>query len=137
MRVSSSEPDKDIVFWNASTGEGYAFDDHACPLRVGTIASQDNIWANIQESDNPYEMNFNLADPKSWRPFFSAKYPKSQMETCQIQQLEYTPPNTEFLEQLERQILNTLKVFEPFSLKKKKYSFNLFEKWFRLMFKFK
>ena len=109
MRVSNTDPERDIVFWNASTGEGYAHDDHGCPLRVGTIASQDNIYANIQESDFPYEMNFNLNDPNSWRPFFSAKYPLPHGETCQIPNLEYTPPDTEFLERLERQIHQTIK----------------------------
>ena len=109
MRVKLSNPKEDIVFWNASTGEGFAVDDETCPLRIGTIVNQDNIWVNIQSTDDPSHMEFKLSDPNCFKCFFDAKYPKGQMETCQIPVLEYTIPDELYLEQLERQILNTLK----------------------------
>jgi hypothetical protein len=36
------------------------------------VASQYNMWANIQPYTEPWRMNFNFDDPTSWSPFFTS-----------------------------------------------------------------
>ena len=45
-----------------------------CPLKkVHTIISDENIWVNIQNTDYPVLMSFDLDNKKYWQPFFDGK----------------------------------------------------------------
>jgi len=45
-----------------------------CPLKkVHTIISDENIWVNIQKTDYPVLMSFDLENKKYWQPFFDGK----------------------------------------------------------------
>ena len=87
-----------IEFWNALTGECFAFRqnfgsdgflgfgkvtaslnshviDPMLPLRrIYTLVSQDNVYANKQEYDNPIFMDFDLKNARCWKPFFDSRY---------------------------------------------------------------
>lgn len=78
----------------------YRVQDPVCPMkRVFFIVASDNIYANIQKSDFPVLMNFNITDAKSWKPLFKdaaerAVYFRTadDIKTYQETPLAYTPP---------------------------------------------
>lgn len=43
-----------------------------CQLKgIGCIIGGDNIWANIQEFEDPTLLTFDLKNTKAWKPFFN------------------------------------------------------------------
>ncbi|XP_063726786.1 coiled-coil and C2 domain-containing protein 2A-like isoform X2 [Symsagittifera roscoffensis] len=72
--------------WNPSTGSSYATSDPFCPLlSVGTLISNSNVYANVQAFDEPYRVDFNVADEKKWRPFFGAKFKPENLPLASVQ----------------------------------------------------
>jgi coiled-coil and C2 domain-containing protein 2A len=46
--------------------------DAICQLKqVGCIIGQDNVWANVQEFDDPALISFDLDNEKEWKPFLN------------------------------------------------------------------
>lgn len=73
--------------------------DAICQLKsVGCIISRDNVWANVQEFDDPALLNYDINDAKCWRPFFTnsnrSKYfaNGALIESEQITELRYMKP---------------------------------------------
>lgn len=99
---------EDCQLWNAHTGRVYTLDDTSCPLTsVGCVFNDKNIWANIQKSAEPQLVNWELFDPKLWRPFFSRKggYPEPQYATSvQVAQLRYRRTAEEYRLNVEREV---------------------------------
>jgi coiled-coil and C2 domain-containing protein 2A len=86
-----------VELWNPMRGEAYFFgrddntervlgciaissgfkmnkrmNDAICQLKaVGCVIGRDNIWANVQEFDDPGLMTFDLEDGKAWKSFFT------------------------------------------------------------------
>lgn len=59
-----------------SVSRGFRMDkrpnDAICQLRsVGCVISHDNIWANVQDYEDPGLVNFNIDEKKNWKPFFT------------------------------------------------------------------
>ncbi|KAL4448733.1 hypothetical protein ABPG74_012822 [Tetrahymena malaccensis] len=88
-----------VEIWNPSTGEPFVMTtelkgttfmcftigknkqsviqryDKACPLYdVGCVIDEKNIYANIQPSGAPGQIEWNIENPKLWRPFLTDKY---------------------------------------------------------------
>lgn len=110
-----------VELWNPMKGEAYFFgrqevmdkigcinisrgfrmdiriNDATCQLQtVGCIIGSDNVWANVNENDDPSLMDFNLANSKFWKPFFTkanfVKYfPGNEIMTIQPP-IKYMPP---------------------------------------------
>ena len=52
--------------------------DPTCPLRkVHTVISDENVWVNIQKTDYPLLMSFDLTNTKHWEPFLDEKKRKT------------------------------------------------------------
>ena len=50
--------------------------DPICPLRqIHTVVGENNVWVNIQKSDYPLLMNFNFANAKAWKKFYTTDTP--------------------------------------------------------------
>ncbi|KAL3674077.1 hypothetical protein V7S43_000027 [Phytophthora oleae] len=104
------------VLWNASTGVGYAVSDPHCPLRdVSLVVSSKNIFANVQpltvaSVGGTYGFNWEFEiNLKCWKPFFTAKnifLPPS----VQRRELVYSETPPEFVERMERELRETLKL---------------------------
>ena len=48
--------------------------DAICQLKaVGCIISKDNVWANVQEFDDPGLLSFDIDNEKNWLPFLTNK----------------------------------------------------------------
>jgi coiled-coil and C2 domain-containing protein 2A len=46
--------------------------DAICQMKnIGCVIGSDNIWANIQEYDDPGLTNYNLNLTNAWKPFFT------------------------------------------------------------------
>lgn len=64
-----------ILCMSISTGYslGRRMNDAICQLKsVGCIIGKDNVWANVQEFDDPALINFDLDKVKLWRPFITS-----------------------------------------------------------------
>jgi len=47
-------------------------EDQACPLTsIGCIIDNENVYINIQKSDNPSEISFDIEDRSKWEPFLN------------------------------------------------------------------
>ena len=53
-------------------------------------------------------INWNVNDPKCWRPFFTTKFPMKSNLTVQIEKLEYKTISTDFVKLLEADIEESL-----------------------------
>ena len=108
--IKSDETD-DIVLYDASSGKEYIASDSTMPLlSIGCLVNRDNIWANIQDSEAPHLLSFDLENSKLWRPFFDKTFPKPELQSYQEPDLTeyYAPINHAQAETMEREILETL-----------------------------
>lgn len=70
--------------------------DAICQLKsIGCVIGRDNVWANVQEFDDPALLLFELDNDKHWKPFFtksnrSKYFPNNQ--AIQSEQLRYMRP---------------------------------------------
>ncbi|KAL4100002.1 hypothetical protein PRIC1_007799 [Phytophthora ramorum] len=107
------------ILWNASIGVGYAVSDPHCPLRdVSLVVSNKNVFANVQPlplalgapAANCHELNWNIeSNTKCWKPFFTAKE-TSLPPSVQRRELTYSETPPEFVEQVERELREALKL---------------------------
>ena len=52
--------------------------DPTCPLKkVHTVIGDTNVWVNIQKTDYPLLMSFDLDNKKHWAPFLDEKLRKT------------------------------------------------------------
>uniref|UniRef100_A0A6V3JWR5 C2 domain-containing protein n=2 Tax=Lotharella globosa TaxID=91324 RepID=A0A6V3JWR5_9EUKA len=85
-----------VLMYNPIDGHRYDVyrDRTTLPLRsVGAIFDENNIWANIQESAKPWEIEYSLDRGKWWSPLFTMFHPKSSFEehtTCVQPPVHYT-----------------------------------------------
>jgi hypothetical protein len=109
MRRPKGAVRENITFWNAFTGKGYSASDRTIPLRgIGTIVGPSNIWANVQDYAQPFRMNFDLLNTKSWKPLFDPRKALPTMDPVQTE-IEYPMPTQSSIEEAEMQIAETLK----------------------------
>ena len=98
--------------WSPNTGNVYAANAKACELlRVATVFNSQNVWANIQPSSAPWQMNWNLSNARDWQPFFTLKMVDSAPRTVQTVIHYSRLPNTLFLEieaTAEREIMDAI-----------------------------
>lgn len=101
---------EEIWVWNASSGQHFNIQDSYSPLQhVYCIISSDNIWANIQKTDIPSQMTFDLNSTKDWRAFFRQKFPNPGLNTIQSSPLNYSPVDQQFAQKLQENLEVMLK----------------------------
>lgn len=87
-----------VELWNPLRGEAYNFErqpvieellgciplstgyklnkrmnDAICQLKsIGCIISHENVWANVQDFEDPALISFDISNSKLWKPFFSS-----------------------------------------------------------------
>lgn len=52
--------------------------------QVGTVYNSDNIWANVQDSGHPWDINWHLGDASAWKPFFGPILPLRELASIQV-----------------------------------------------------
>ncbi|XP_067678650.1 coiled-coil and C2 domain-containing protein 2A-like [Haliotis asinina] len=105
-----TEEGSDFWIWNAGTGEHYVYRDNYCPLQsVSCIVNGENIWANIHQYEKPSQLNFNLNDTSTWRPFFGRGFPSPGLSSIQPEALVYTGTNKNYVMDLQEKIEQMLK----------------------------
>ncbi|KAG7378160.1 Coiled-coil and C2 domain-containing protein 2A [Phytophthora pseudosyringae] len=126
LALGHAVPEGDIVYvlrrgvlWNASTGVGYAVSDPHCPLRdVSLVVSSKNVFANVQPmtfasgapAGSTHELNWDIeSNTKCWKPLFTAKN-ISLPPSVQRRELTYSDTSPEFVDQVERELREALKV---------------------------
>ncbi|PRP87284.1 coiled-coil and C2 domain-containing protein 2A [Planoprotostelium fungivorum] len=86
--------------WNPITGDQYSVDVLWCPLKsVYMIFNDKNAWANTQESESPWKLDWDLSG-EGWRPLFDAN--------LQPENLPYRQTPDEFVEDLTSDINSAL-----------------------------
>lgn len=77
---SYQENRKCLLLWNSVTGEKYSVDDPLCPLQeIHLIASQTNIWINVQKHAQPSMMKFDLNDISLFYPLYNPTRDSNRM----------------------------------------------------------
>uniref|UniRef100_A0A7S3R2T6 C2 domain-containing protein n=1 Tax=Dunaliella tertiolecta TaxID=3047 RepID=A0A7S3R2T6_DUNTE len=77
-------PDVQLRIWNPLTGSVVSVKDPTAELReVGMIYDNSNMWANVQQEAQPWNMTWNLLSPLHWRPFFGTQLPPRELGTVQ------------------------------------------------------
>lgn len=96
--------------WNAHTGQKYDVQDANCPLKsIGCVFNHENIWANVQVSEEPYRLLFDLTKTSCWQPFFSKSYPRPALLSTQREVLEYKRVDQEYVTGLQEKIEKILR----------------------------
>ena len=98
-----------LTLWDPLTGHHYNAKDRFCPLySVGCILNETNVWANVQSSEEPWKIDWNLSNTGLWHPFFSSSFPLTSFDTPQETTLKYLPQESGLLS-LEREIEVSIK----------------------------
>lgn len=98
------------LLWNAHTGHKYDVQDTNCPLKgIGCVFNHENIWANVQVSEEPYRLLFDLTKTNSWQPFFTKAYPRPGLLSNQREILEYKRVDQEYVTGLQEKIEKMLR----------------------------
>lgn len=99
-------PPPSFTFINPVTGSSFSQHDLLTPLRdiylifnntnvssfphnnnnllVCFMIDHVNIWANIQETGEPFRMHFDLSRAAHWLPFFTNKFPLPPLPSVQV-----------------------------------------------------
>ncbi|XP_074640810.1 coiled-coil and C2 domain-containing protein 2A-like isoform X2 [Tubulanus polymorphus] len=105
-----TEEEDDFFIWNASSGEHFSYRDNYCPLHsVGCLINHENIWANIQENDQPARISFNLTNGKEWKTFFTKTFRNPGLSSVQPDTLDYYPTEQKYVLDLQDKLEKKLK----------------------------
>jgi coiled-coil and C2 domain-containing protein 2A len=113
LNVVSSDKShpRNFLLINPCTGYMYSGMDPSCPLyEISTIVTPYNIWANIQMSAQPFEMNFDVLNIDCWRPFFGMRLPPplGGLHTVQTD-VVYKPTLISYAVDVETEITNAIR----------------------------
>ncbi|KAJ4460020.1 putative protein CC2D2B [Paratrimastix pyriformis] len=99
------------IFWDASAGRCYRATDPNCPVkRVGMLFDATNIWANVQPDESPARLAYDLENPRLWRPFFDASFPRPpDLESVQVAALAYQPTPPKYVADIEEAAVHEIK----------------------------
>jgi len=112
---------------NPWTGCMYSAMDPNCPIRdIQLLCTPSNVWANLQVAERPAQINFNLLDPSSWRPFFGHRLPLPMGGLASIQPaVEYTETSPGYALEVEKSLTQTLRnTVRRWRSRRHRYSFN-------------
>ncbi len=88
--------------WSVADGQDASTFDTWNPIRsIYLLANEENvrlsekrkilkllyeqIWANVQEQDLPSRMNFDIGNPRCWRPFFDRSFKREALHWTSVQ----------------------------------------------------
>ena len=113
LNVVSSDKShpRNFLLINPCTGYMYSAMDPSCPLyEISTIVTPYNIWANIQMSAQPFDMNFDVLNIDCWRPFFGMRLPPplGGLHTVQTD-VVYKPTLISYAVDVETEITNAIR----------------------------
>eukprot|EP01029_Cantina_marsupialis_P017745 TRINITY_DN39_c0_g3_i3.p1 TRINITY_DN39_c0_g3~~TRINITY_DN39_c0_g3_i3.p1 ORF type:complete len:592 (+),score=185.44 TRINITY_DN39_c0_g3_i3:482-2257(+) len=99
------------TLYNACSGESYDVRSKQCPLtNVSMIATETNLFANIQREEIPHKMSWILDDATCWNPLFSGASPLLRSLQPANGLLRYTPTPAENVKDIQSDIYETLKL---------------------------
>lgn len=112
----TSKPDSggsasNFLVINPCNGNIYSAADPSCPLKkIISLVTPYNIFANIQLSDAPCHMDFNILNSNNWRPFFGKRFPFPEHGLFGIQSdIDYFPTSTAYCLEIETALKNAVK----------------------------
>jgi coiled-coil and C2 domain-containing protein 2A len=93
----------DFLLINPCTGHIYASNDVNCPLQsIYLLVTPYNVYANIQASTKPYQLDYNVTNLKCWRPFFGYHCPFPQLGLSTIQApITYSSTDPMYAQEIE------------------------------------
>ncbi|XP_064382985.1 coiled-coil and C2 domain-containing protein 2A-like [Halichondria panicea] len=94
------------LLWNPNTGHHYLHDEPHIPLKsVGCVLNQYNVWANVQEEEDPAKIRYDLSNSKHWQPLFPFDMPP--LDSVQ-QELDYCETDIGRVRDLQEKIERTI-----------------------------
>lgn len=118
LHQGASSHSKGGVLWDTSTGACYHLTSESCPLRqVLLVVSSENVFANVQgyhPCERRHQFNWDIEqNPKCWKPLVGIGIPgsdRSLLPCLQPEELVYTMTPSDYIDQVERELLETLKL---------------------------
>jgi coiled-coil and C2 domain-containing protein 2A len=82
------------TLYDPLTGCYWAAGDRFCSFyNIAIVFNDLNVWANIQNRCEPYQIDWNFHDSKKWYPFFGRDFEMPPLESPQPDVLMYKPPS--------------------------------------------
>ena len=107
---TGSSPSNFVVI-NPCSGYIFSAADPNCPLkRIFSLITPYNIFANIQVSDVPCHMDFNVLNSSNWRPFYGKRFPFPENGLFGIQSnIEFFVTSSAYCLEIESTVKNAFK----------------------------
>lgn len=110
---------------NTCTGYVYNAADIHCPLRtIHTLITPYNIFANIQISDEPSKIDYDVSNTSNWKPFYCTRFPFPSTGLTTVQnQITFVPTSSAYCLEIENTLKTSLKShIRKWRSKRKRYS---------------
>ncbi|TRY71952.1 hypothetical protein TCAL_17145 [Tigriopus californicus] len=92
--VLTAEESGQHWLWNVVTGEHFNTSETFCPLvGVTAVANESNVWGNVQSSDAPNRMKWDLTNGSDWTPLFGSHLTLPDLSSVQPTQLSTSQPD--------------------------------------------
>ena len=108
--VLTVEDSGEHLLWNPMNGETFGTNETFCPLEaVHAIVNESNVWGNIQPSDKPGRVRWDLSQTTDWMPLFSGNVTNPCLPSVQPMELTLTPSDPRAAKQLKERIERSLR----------------------------
>ena len=101
-----------IKIWSPYTGRYYTSGDSGNELvAVSMVFDSKNIWANMQNHDEPWYIDWDMENAQTWLPFFSTSFPKKNLPINQKIPKYFKFKSIFFIEleaSIEREVMNAV-----------------------------
>jgi len=115
-----------LTLWDPITARFYKATDRFCPLySVGVVVNEMNIFANIQETHEPWTIDWNFGNNTLWMPFFSPSFPHSPFDSPQQEVVRYKPLDQAGISSLKRKIELDIRTFVEETRNQAKTNWNM------------
>ena len=108
--VLTFEENGEHWLWNAITGEHFVSTETFCPLTgVYAVINNTNMWGNLQQSDQPQRLRWELGNSSDWVPLFPGGVAPNLLSSLQPDTLHLSPPDHRGAKQLKDKIEKSLR----------------------------
>ena len=108
--VLTFEENGEHWLWNSITGEHFVTTETFCPLTgVFAVINSSNMWANLQQSDQPQRLRWELGNSSDWAPLFPGGVPPNLVTSLQPDTLHFSPVDHRGAKQLKDRIEKSLR----------------------------
>ncbi len=108
--VLTVEESGEHLLWNPVTGEHFSTTETFCPLEaVYAIVNEGNVWGNLQPSDRPSRLRWDLSATSDWVPLFSRGFANPGLPSVQPAEVHVSSADHRIANQLKERVERILR----------------------------